>query len=70
MARTERLTIMVEPEVKVEIQRLAKGMNMPASTLLNLLLTIALNSSGQTFEAFGATLESLTAADAEHDAQK
>lgn len=69
MARTERLTLLVEPELAAEIKRLADGMDMTVSSLLNLLLTIAVNSTGETFASFGATLESLKGADGEHDAK-
>jgi len=69
MARTERLVVMVEPSLAAEIKRLADGMQMPVSGLLNLLLTIAVNSTGDTFAAFGATIDSLAAADAEHDSK-
>lgn len=63
MARTERLVVMVEPSLSAEIKRLAEGMQMPVSGLLNLLLTIAVNSTGDTFQAFGNTIEALKGSD-------
>jgi len=60
---------MVEPALADELKGLAEGMGMTVSSLLNLLLTIAVNSTGETFAAFGATLESLRGADAEHSAK-
>lgn len=68
MARSVRLNVMVEPALADQIKELAEGMNMSVSSLLNLLLTIAVSSTGQTFAQFGATLEGLMSADAEHDA--
>lgn len=67
MARTARLSVMVEPALKEELQELAVGMKMPLSSLLNLLLTVAVNSTGETFAAFGATIDGMMKADEEHD---
>lgn len=63
VARTTRLTVMVEPDLGAELKELADGMSMSVSSLLNLLLTIAVKSTGQTFASFGATLEELKGAD-------
>jgi len=70
MARTARLTIYVEPALKEELEDMARKMNTPTSTFLDMLLSIALNASGNTFAAFGNTREGLKAADDEHDSKK
>jgi hypothetical protein len=66
MAETKRIMARVD---LAEIQRLADGMNMSREKLLGILITIAVRSSGATFDTFGATLTGLMGADAEHDSK-
>jgi hypothetical protein len=69
MAETKRIMARVDLETVAEIQRLADGMNMSREKLLGILITIAVRSSGATFDTFGATLTGLMGADAEHDSK-
>jgi len=64
---TVRLTATVDREIGEEVKRLADGMGTSVTRLLGTLITIAVRSTGSTFDAFANTIEGLTAADAEHD---
>lgn len=64
MARKVRLAFGVEPEVADEVKRLADGIGMSVSQLLGTLLTIAINTTGRTFDTFGAQLVELKGDDA------
>jgi hypothetical protein len=67
MARSERLSVMVEPETARQLKVLADGTGMTVSTFVNVLLTQAIGMVGSTFATMGQTMEGLQAADKEHD---
>jgi hypothetical protein len=62
MAAKVRLVAAVEPEVAEQVKQLAADMDTSVARLLGVLLTIAIQTSGATFEAFAADIERLKGA--------
>jgi len=61
---------MVDPTMEAELQGMATALGIPLSTFVYTILQIGLSASGNTFAAFGNTIEGLKAVDDEHDSKK
>ena len=59
MAKNVRLTATVDEAIADHVRVLASGLGMSVTRLLGLLITIAVNAGGDTFETFAKELEVL-----------